>query len=69
MISDLEGFETVDSLTRAKVGWPDLALAATMNFPMYPVPPMMRILLFSDIVSFSDQSPARNVDLEKASKQ
>jgi hypothetical protein len=42
---DLAGLERLDFLTRAKVGWPALALASTMNFPMYPVPPMNRILL------------------------
>jgi hypothetical protein len=32
-----------------KSGWPALTLASTMNFPMYPVPPMNRILLLSAI--------------------
>lgn len=40
------------SLTRAKVGWPSFALASTMNFPMYPVPPIIRILLFAAIGFF-----------------
>ena len=49
----LTGSAIVVSLTRAKVGWPDFALAWTTNFPMYPVPPMIRILLFSAIAIFS----------------
>lgn len=46
----LAGSERVLSLSKAKVGWPDLALASTMNLPMYPVPPIIRILLFSAIL-------------------
>jgi len=46
MTLDLPGLERVESLTRTEVGWPALALASTMNFPMYPVPPMNKILLF-----------------------
>jgi len=51
MTMDFAGLERerVDSLTRTKVGWPSLILASTMNFPMYPVPPMSRILLLSAI--------------------
>ena len=45
MIGDFAGLERVDSRTRAKVGWPALALASTMNFPMVPVPPMTKILV------------------------
>lgn len=40
----------MDSLTKTKVGWPAAALASTMNFPMYPVPPMIKILLFPPIL-------------------
>ena len=46
MTLDLPGLERVESLTRTEVRWPALALASTMNFPMYPVPPMNKILLF-----------------------
>jgi hypothetical protein len=37
------------SLTSAKVGCPAFALASTMYFPMYPVPPITKILLLSAI--------------------
>lgn len=49
MILVLEGLQRVDSRTKANVGWPDLALASTMYFPKYPVPPMIRTLLFASI--------------------
>ena len=45
MMDDFDGSERVDSRTRAKVGWPALALASTMNFPTNPVAPIIRILL------------------------
>lgn len=35
-----------DFPTRAKVGWPDFALASTTNFPMSAVTPITRTLLF-----------------------
>ncbi|MFS7973236.1 hypothetical protein Hanom_Chr09g00854281 [Helianthus anomalus] len=43
------GCLVVFSLTKTKVGFPSFALASTMNFPMYPVPPMIKILLFCAI--------------------
>lgn len=46
----LTGSEMVLCLTKTKVGWPDFALASTMNLPMYPVPPMIRILVLSAIL-------------------
>lgn len=52
MIGDFEGFEREDSLTRAKVGWPALTAAGTIYLPIYPVPPMIRILLFPAISRF-----------------
>lgn len=42
---DLAGLVRVASLTSTKVGCPNFALASTMNFPMYPVPPTLRILV------------------------
>lgn len=45
MMGDFDGLEIVDSRTRAKVGWPALALASTMNFPIHPVPPITRIFV------------------------
>ena len=36
----------VFSLTNAKLGCPFFALFSTMYFPMYPVPPIIKILLF-----------------------
>lgn len=49
MIAALLGSETVLSRTNANVGCPALALASTIYFPMYPVAPMTRILLFTAI--------------------
>lgn len=49
MIFPLTGSEIVLSLARAKVGCSDFALASTMNLPMYPVPPMIKILVLSAI--------------------
>ena len=45
----LSGLEAVFSLTNAKVGRPTFALSSTMYFPMYPVPPIIKILLFRAI--------------------
>lgn len=53
MSCDFSGLERVDSRTKTKVGWPAAAAAATMNFPMYPVPPIIRILLFPAILKDS----------------
>lgn len=49
---DLSGLDTVLSLIRANVGCPAFVLASTMNLPMYPVAPMIRILLFSAIEDY-----------------
>lgn len=48
----LTGSWTLPSLINAKVGWPAFALASTRNFPMFPVHPMIKILLFSAIDLF-----------------
>ena len=34
------------SLTNAKLGCPVFALSSTIYFPMYPIPPIIKILLF-----------------------
>lgn len=44
--------DTAFSNQRKKVGRPAFALASTRNFPMFPVPPMIKILLFSAIDLF-----------------
>ena len=43
--SGLEAF----SLTNAKLECPFFTLSSTMYFPMYPVPPIIKILLFRAI--------------------
>ena len=46
-VSDFCGLVNVESRTRTNVSCPDFTLASTMNLPMCPVPPMIKILLFS----------------------
>ena len=46
MSLDFSGLEVVFSLTNAKVGCPAFTLSSTMYLPMYPVPPIIKILLF-----------------------
>ena len=43
MSLDSSGLEAVFSLTNAKVGCPAFALSSTMYFPMYPVPPIIKL--------------------------
>ena len=45
IIFDLGGSNTLESLSNAKIGWPNLELASTKNLPKYPVAPITKILL------------------------
>lgn len=48
----LTGSEAVLSLTKAKVGCPAFTLASTIYFPMYPVPPMIKVAAIIRLIFF-----------------